>query len=120
MDNLTVELVKTAQNREYTKFEEVAKELLKAKMEQSDKYLEFQEKMQEACDGTGPKGPKGKGRKDIDEDEDDDDEDNDPDSKDAKQNSDDEDGDGKKDKDEKHGDLRKDFTGKDEDADKED
>jgi len=117
MDNLTVELVKTAQNREYTKFEEVAKELLKAKMEQSDKYREFQEKMQEACDGTGPKGPKGKGRKDIDEDED---EDNDPDSKDAKQNSDDEDNDGKKDKDEKHGDLRKDFTGKDKDADKED
>ena len=104
MDNLTVELVKTAQNREYTKFEEVAKELLKSKLQETESYVQTMKKLQEAC-----------GKK-ISED----DEDNDPDSKDAKQNSDDEDNDGKKDSDEKHGDLKKDFTGKHKDADKED
>jgi hypothetical protein len=103
MDNLTVELVKTAQDRNYVKFEEVAKELLKSKLQETESYKETMKKLQEAC-----------GKKVVE------DEDNDPDSKDAKQNSDDEDGDGKKDSEEKHGDLKKDFTGKHKDADKED
>ena len=107
MENLTVDLVKQAENREYTRFEETAKELLKMKLEQSDKFKEIKSKLSEACCEKG-------------DDKDDKDDDNDPDSKDAKQNSDDEDGDGKKDKDEEHGDLKKDFTGKHKDADKED
>ena len=107
MDNRTVELVKTAEQRQYTKFEEIAKEILKDKVKQSTQFNEFKEKMETIYECSGKK----LGEKD---------EDNDPDSEDAKRNAEDEDGDSIPDKDEKHGDLRKDFKGKHKDADKED
>ena len=109
MDNRTVELVKTAEQRQYTKFEEVAKEILKDKERQSSAFQEFKEKIETIYEACGKKLG-----------EEDKDKDNDPDSLDAKRNSDDEDNDGKKDSEEEHGDLKKDFVGNHKDADKRD
>ena len=55
MDNRTIELVKTAEQRQYTKFEEVAKEILKDKVRQSSAFQEFKEKMETIYECSGKK-----------------------------------------------------------------
>jgi hypothetical protein len=99
MDNRTVELVKTAENRQYTKFEEVAKEILKDKVKQSQAFQEFKEKMETIYEACGKKLAEAPKDSDID--------------------ADDEDNDGKKDSEEDHGDLPKDFKGDHKKAEKE-
>lgn len=47
--NLTVDLIKSAQDREYTKFEDLAKEALKEKLQAADAFKELQKKLAEAC-----------------------------------------------------------------------
>jgi hypothetical protein len=103
MDNRTVELVKTAEQRQYTKFEEVAKEILKDKVKQSQAFQEFKEKMETIYEACGKK----LGEEDKDKD------------RDAEIDADDEDNDGKKDSEEDHGDLPKDFKGDHKKAEKE-
>jgi hypothetical protein len=45
----TVDLLKTAEAREYTKFEEIAKEALKEKLYSSEAFKELNKKLSEAC-----------------------------------------------------------------------
>ena len=79
MDNRTIELVKTAEQRQYTKFEEVAKEILKDKVRQSSAFQEFKEKMETIYECSGKKlGEDDKEDKDS-EDTDSEDEDKDSD-----------------------------------------
>jgi rRNA maturation endonuclease Nob1 len=71
MDNRTVELVKTAENRQYTKFEEVAKEILKDKVKQSQAFQEFKEKMETIHECSGKKIAEAPDDEDIDADDED-------------------------------------------------
>ncbi len=81
--NLTVDLIKSAQDREYTKFEDLAKEALKEKLQAADAFKELQKKLAEACNK--------KLKEEDDEKKDDEDEEDEEDKEDKKDKEDKED-----------------------------
>jgi len=88
----TVDIVRSAQERQYTKFEEQAREMLMQKIGQNPEMQKFQERLSDIKEAFEKKDDKKDNDEDNDgEDKDDDDEDGDDDSDNDDSNDDDSD-----------------------------